>query len=178
VRIQDCYLVGYITKPHGLAGEVSVFLDVDIPSEYESIPSYLVLMDNSLVPFHVKQCYLSGNKTANILFDGFKNIEDTSLLIGKEIYLPLSSLKPLKGEKSFYFFEIIGFTLTNSMGETLGVVSDVLEFGSNIVLSVIDIKTKEEVLVPLADDLLNKVDHENKVLNMHVPDGLFPSSEN
>ena len=51
MRVEDCYQLGNIVKPHGLDGEIQAFLDVDMPETYQDLESVFVMINKKLVPF-------------------------------------------------------------------------------------------------------------------------------
>jgi 16S rRNA processing protein RimM len=162
-----------VRKAHGLKGEVSIFLDVDIPELYSDKESFLIRMPEGMVPFFVEAIHIQGSN-AIVKFAGIDGPDSPAIVIGKEVYLPLTELPPLTGPKSFYYFEIIGFSLTSPEGRNYGIIEDVQEYGGNIVLAVNpNEQSSEEVLVPMADPLLERVDREKREVVMHVPEGLF-----
>ncbi|MBK9448667.1 MAG: hypothetical protein IPN95_04500 [Bacteroidetes bacterium] len=51
MRVEDCFLLGRILKPHSLHGECKVYFDVDFIEDYEDLESVYVLQGNKLTPF-------------------------------------------------------------------------------------------------------------------------------
>jgi 16S rRNA processing protein RimM len=47
--INVCYKVGYILKPHGLKGEVTVSIDAEAPEDFESLEYLFVQKNNQLI---------------------------------------------------------------------------------------------------------------------------------
>ena len=47
----DCFRIGHIARIHGYKGELSIFLDVDHPDEFENMESVFVEYDKKLIPF-------------------------------------------------------------------------------------------------------------------------------
>ncbi len=168
MRVEDCYLLGNIIKPHGLQGEVQVFLDVDSPETYENLESVFVLVNNKLVPFFISSISIHSSKTI-IHFEDMDSREDAEAVSGKEIYLPLDFLPQLPNDQ-FYFHEIIGFDLIEN-DKVLGKVENVFNFSSqNLISTLIDDK---EVLIPIQDEIIEQVDKDQKVVRVSLPDGLL-----
>lgn len=163
-----CYLLGHISKLHGLNGELTAFLDVDFPEEYTELESVFVDINNKLVPFFVEYLEITPKKII-LKFEDSHSAEDAEKLIGKELYLPLASLPPLSG-KAFYFHEIIGFTVIDAGFGEIGPVTEVYP-GAQQDLIACDYQGKE-VLIPVSDELIEKVDRENQRLYMQLPNGL------
>ena len=164
-----CYLLGHITKLHGLSGEVTAFFDVDFPEDYENMESVFVDINNKLVPFFVESLEVTPKK--NILkFEDINTAEAAEELIGKELYLPLSALPPLSG-KAFYFHEIVGFLVIDKDFGEVGPVKEVYpNTGQDLIACT---HQGKEVLFPISDDLIDKVDREEKKLYVTLPEGLI-----
>ena len=171
MTIEDCYHLGKVTKPHGIKGEVILWLDVDYPEIYEELESVFLLVKNELVPFFLESIQIRGKKSI-AKFEDINSIEDTAKIINLEMYLPLDHLPELEDESSFYFHEIIGFQLQDeASGQIYGTVSHVYESAGQDLLA-FEINGRE-VLVPISDSIVTKVDRENKILKVNLPEGLI-----
>ncbi|WP_224996782.1 ribosome maturation factor RimM [Cesiribacter sp. SM1] len=168
MRKEDCYLLGTIQRPHGLKGEVAVFLDVDDPSVYTALESVFVDQDGQLIPFFIEALQIGSQK--NIFkFEEIDSYEDAAELTGYDLYLPLSTLPPLEGN-AFYYHEIIGFTLVDKESGQVGEIRQVVSGMQDLL--VVD-RQGIEILVPLHDELIDRVDREQRQLLMQLPEGLL-----
>ena len=86
------------------------------------------------------------------------------------MYLPLSSLPELSGNK-FYFHEVIGFTVMDLNFGEIGIVKQILEYPNQAVLQVL--YKEKEVLIPASNDVIKSVDRKNKEIQVEAPDGLI-----
>lgn len=170
MTVDDCYQLGYVIKPHGLRGEVQIFLDVDSPEEYETLESVFVLQGQQLVPFFIESIAVRSEK-AIVAFEEVETIEAAKALKGCSLYLPLNNLPEL-GADDFYYHELIGFSLKSHTGESIGEIKSVLEAGAQELLAVTHPGGKE-ILVPLTDHLINTLNKKEKELVMEIPDGLL-----
>jgi len=172
ISLDDCFELGKILKTHGLKGEVSIFLDVDYPEDYQEIEAILLNTEGKLTVFEVEQIRLLPNKpkTALLKLAGIDKIEETKAIIGETIYLPLSLLPEL-GEKQFYFHEIIGFKVIDKALGMLATIETVYSFTEGSLL-VMPYKGKE-VLIPINDETIVKVDREHKIIYVDLPKGLI-----
>ncbi len=171
MRVEDCYQLGYIVKPHGLQGEVNVFLDVDFPEDYQHLESVFVVLPDTgtLVPFFVEYLSISDNKVICKLED-IDTIEQAAPLAKAPLYLPLENL-PILEEGQFYYHEIIGFAVQDEKEGVLGIVENVYE-GNGQDLIVMQYKN-QEVLIPMTDDIVPKVDKQQKIVFTRLPEGLL-----
>ena len=167
--IDSCYQLGYVIKPHGLKGDVSIFIDADDPQAYRNLESVFIQQDNQLVPFFISKIKISGQKAILNLEDS-NNIETAQILKGSALFLPLTALPELN-EHQFYFHEIIGFVVHDESVGKIGPVTTVYDAGPQDLLA-IEHKGKE-VLVPINDETIKKVDKNKKQIFVNIPDGLL-----
>ena len=66
----DCFHFGYVAKLHGFKGEVSLFLDVTNPDDYEELDSIFIDIDNHLTPFFITAIKLTNKGFAAVRLDG------------------------------------------------------------------------------------------------------------
>jgi 16S rRNA processing protein RimM len=169
MKIEDCFQLGYIVKPHGIQGAFTVYLDTDNPEHYKGIKSVYVEHQHKLIPFFVEHLHISGNR-ANLKFGDIDGIEAASAYKGCSLYLPLTMLPPLD-DQQFYYHEIVGYAVQEASYGNLGVVSNVYEGHGNDLLA---IKYKgSEVLVPLRDEFILGIDKRAKLISLDLPDGLI-----
>lgn len=166
--IKDCFYLGKVTKPWGVKGQMVLFLDVDDPEEYLDLDSAFVEVKGQLVPhfFHIDS--LNGNK-AVVTFEELSPAEAQSLA-GRDLYLPLSVLPKLEGNK-FYFHEVTGFKVVDSEKGDIGVLEQVIDYPAQPLFQVM--KNGVEILIPVIDEVIDKVDREQKTLFITAPKGLI-----
>ena len=87
--IDECFELGYIIKPHGLNGAVSIYLDTDFPEEYIKLESVFVNVKQKLVPFFIESIQVNGHK-AIVNFEDINSLEQSEELKGCSIHLPES----------------------------------------------------------------------------------------
>lgn len=161
--------MGKVVSKYSFKGEVLVKLDTDEPERYENMESVFVSLGNNLVPFFIDGCRLHKSNLLRIDFEGVKDEPSADKLIGSELYLPLSMLPPLTGNK-FYFHEVIGFTLMDEVHGDIGVIESVNDSTSQDLFEVK--KGDKELLIPVSDHIIAKVDRENKTIHVRTPEGL------
>lgn len=171
MRPEDCFQVGYIRKTHGLQGAVELILDVDYPEEYSEMESFLIRFPEGMVPFFVKRMRLHGNR-AITEFKGADTESTREMLVGKEVWLPLSLLPALDSPQAFYYHELPGMEVEDvNTGQNRGVVVDVYEYGSNVLIEVKGPDGKLH-LFPIPEELLEGVDRAAKKIRLRIPEGL------
>ena len=167
----DCFHLGYVAKLHGFKGEVSLFLDVTNPDDYRGLDAVFIdLNDQQLTPFFVESLKLKHKGFAAVRFEGVEEEHIARKLLRKDVYLPAEILPKLSG-KNFYDHEVVGFTIVDSAFGEVGILQQVIDLKVNPLLQVIN--GEKEVLVPLIDGVVQKVDRLNKTLHITAPDGLI-----
>ena len=167
--IDSCYQLGYVIKPHGLKGDISIFIDADEPLAYRNLESVLIQQDNQLVPFFISKIKVSGQKAILSLEDS-NDIESAQLLKGSALYLPLSALPELEDDQ-FYFHEIIGFIVEDENLGEIGPVTTVYDAGPQDLLAIEHMG--KEVMLPINDETVKRVDKNKKQIFVNIPDGLL-----
>lgn len=170
MKKDDCYSLGKVTQPHGVKGEVKVWLDVDEPNYYAALDSVLLDIKGQLVPFFIEEITIRGKKSI-ARFEGMEAWEDTQSIIGCDMYLPLSQLPELD-EDQYYYHEIIGFDIIDNESKNIyGKVSSVIEgSGQDLITMMVGDK---EVLIPISDDIIVGVNKSNEQLFVDLPSGLI-----
>ncbi|MEC3964299.1 ribosome maturation factor RimM [Flagellimonas halotolerans] len=169
MRKEDCFYLGKVVSKYSFKGEVLVKLDTDEPDSYENMESVLVSLGNNLVPFFIDKCRLHKSNLLRIDFEEVKDEPTADKLIGSELYLPLTMLPPLTGNK-FYFHEVIGFTLMDEVYGDIGLVESINDSTSQDLFEVK--KGDKELLIPVSDEIIKKVDRKNKTIFVKTPEGL------
>ena len=169
MRKEDCFYLGKVVSKYSFKGEVLVKLDTDEPEIYENMESVFVSLGNNLVPFFIDRCRLHKSNLLRIDFEEVKDEPTADKLIGTELYLPLTLLPPLSGNK-FYFHEVIGFTMMDGIHGDIGVIKAINDSASQELFEVD--KNGKELLIPISDEIITKVDRETKTIHVNTPEGL------
>ena len=167
---EDCYLLGKITKTHGLKGELAIWLDVDYPEEYEELDSVLLEIKGELVPHFVEEIQIRPNKSI-IKFEDIDTIEAAGKLVNCDIYLPEDNLPELEDDDQFYYHEIIDYVVVDEVKGKLGKVLAVYTSDRQDLIAMQ--YEGKEVLIPIDDDIVKTVDREKKELYTNLPEGLL-----
>lgn len=167
MQITDCYYLGTITKAHGFKGELNVHLDTDEPGLYQNLESVFIEQNGLLVPFFLTKAKLHRGTHLRIILEDF---DDPESLIGRDLYLPLNTLPKLEGNK-FYYHEVIGFKVLNVDTE-IGKITHIRDTTAQDLFEINSLENKE-LLIPVIDAWITKVDRENSQIIMSLPEGLL-----
>ncbi|MBE0662591.1 MAG: 16S rRNA processing protein RimM [Bacteroidales bacterium] len=170
MEIEGHYYLGKILKPIGLDGHLLMFLDVDDASNYQNLDAIFASIGGNLIPFLIEEINLRPGKQAQVKFQDIDSIDQTDLLTGASVYLPIAALPGL-GENQFYYHEIIGFNVIDKNFGELGEIEKVLDYPLQALLQVMH--GDKEILIPVADEIISKVDKQQRVIHIDAPEGLI-----
>ncbi len=168
-EFNDYFYLGIVTKPHGYEGKVTIYFDTDEPQEYADLEMVHINIGGNLVPYFIESLSLLNNK-AVVSFMDVDNIGKAESLVKKEIYLPISMLPKLSGNK-FYYHEVTGMMVIDETFGELGPISAVLEYPNQAVIQVFH--KQKEVLIPISDEIIINLDREQNKMIIRAPEGLL-----
>lgn len=170
MTIKDCFYLGKIVKKYSFKGELLAKLDTDEPAIYENLDAIFIDLNSTLIPFFIEKSQLHKSDLLRLKFDDINNEEDAEALLKSDLYLPLELLPKLEGNK-FYFHEIINFKLIDEKFGLVGVVKGVNDTTAQALFEVD--RDGIEILIPLNDDFIKKIDRTNKSITVNTPKGLI-----
>jgi 16S rRNA processing protein RimM len=132
---EDFYYLGKISKPFGSKGQVVAFLDVDDPIQYKKMESVFLDLDGEWVPFLISSVEIQSGRKVLLHFEDVCNAQDAAAYSGREMYLPLDILPPLKGKK-FYYHEVKGFTVIDAVQGAIGNLKQVMDLPKQSLLQI------------------------------------------
>lgn len=164
---QDCYSIGYISKTHGLKGEVTaVFV---VPIDLDSVKSVFIEMKGSLVPYLIQSFSDRGDK-AFLKFEDVNTTEQAANLKSSALYLS-KTVRPSLKRGEFYNDEIVGFTVEDETEGVLGLLKQVIQSGPSRLLE-IDYNGKD-VLIPVNGPFIKSVNKSKKLIKVSLPEGFL-----
>lgn len=169
MTVDTCYKIGYILKPHGLKGEVTIALDADAPTDFSSVETVFVQIKERLLPYFIEGISRKGNR-AFLKLEDVNTPEQAQHISKSPLYLP-KSLRPKSGRGEFYDDEVIGFEVSDTALGGLGKIKEVVQAGPNKLLSV-DYDGRE-VLVPLNSPFIDSINKTRKKITVTLPDGFL-----
>lgn len=170
MRKEDCFFLGTVVAKYSFKGEVLIKLDTDDPEAYLSLQSFLLEDESHLIPYFTTKVQLHKSQLLRVSVEGVKSEKQADLMIEKSVYLPLDQLPKLDDDQ-FYFHEIIGFEVIDSLQGPIGTITGVNDASSQVLLEVEH--NDREILIPLVDELIQQLDKQQKQLYLSIPEGLL-----
>ena len=161
--------IGKIVNTHGLRGHVKVEPWCDGIETFEYLDSIFI----KGTEYNIE----SVKPHKNIFLLKLENIDDINVaegLKGAVITADREKLPPLP-EGTYYITDIIGLEVYEDE-KYIGKISDWIETGSNNVYIIKRPKGKD-VLIPAIDDVIKKIDIENKTMSVKLLEGLMEDDD-
>lgn len=168
MTIENSFYIGYISKTRGLKGELQLFFEFEDYNDLE-LDVIFVEINKKLVPYFVDKINLQKNSTAFINLEDIDHIDKTQDLIRKKVYLPNDKL-PERDPDDFRYSDLMGYLVIDEKHGELGEITHVQEMPQQFIATVDMDGT--ELLFPLTDQLMIRIDKEETVLEVQLPDGL------
>ena len=153
-------LIAKIQAHQGLNGWLKVYSYSETKQKFSEYKYFFIQKDNNTIRLDIED--ISIGKSIKVKFKNFNCREDSQDYIGEEIFINEDQLDVLEANQ-FYWKELIGLTAYLNNGKKIGIVSDIIETGSNDVLV---IKGEEEILVPyiFGESVMEVVVEEKKII--------------
>ena len=173
-REKSLVWVGRVVKTQGIKGQMRVS---------SGGGSYLTFSAGNVVYFEQKE----GSKRALTVESSrpykemtilalreVKRIEEAEELIGCSVYVDRADLKPLPPDE-FYWYQLQGLRVETEDGSLLGILEEILPTGGQDVFVVR--KDGQEILIPATEEVVLRVDVKEKIMVVHLLEGLLPEDD-
>ncbi|NMB42705.1 MAG: ribosome maturation factor RimM [Clostridiales bacterium] len=168
--MEDLLKVGTISSTHGIRGEVKVYPTTDDISRFDYLKDVILDTGKELLELEVEGVKYFKNQ-AILKFKGIDNINDIEKYKGKDLLVTRENAVEL-GENEYFIADLIDSLVITDEGSELGILTDVLKTGANDVY-VVETKEGKEILLPVIKECILDVNIEDKVIKVHLMDGLI-----
>lgn len=169
-------VVGHLTKPHGIQGEILVKPLTDHPEGTFAPGVVLFLADGSarnpdpaFPPLRVADA--RHRHTGVIVdFEGIDSRNEAEILRGRYLLRDISEVAPL-GEGEVFMHQLVGMEVVTVDGTSLGTVREVYELAPTELLEVRG--GAKEIMIPFQKEIVREVDPEARRITVDPPEGLL-----
>lgn len=155
--------VGLVLRAFGASGQVKVRALTDFPDRLLELKRVRVKRSGPMAGRpewrEVATVEEQGDGGFVLRLEGVASREQAAALLGSELEIEAGEVRPLPPDR-FYRFQVVGLTVKDEAGRTLGKVGDVLETGANDVFVVVpeDGGPRAEILIPALRDVVLALD--------------------
>ena len=166
----ECAVVGRVARTHGRSGQVIVNPETDFQHQRFTVGAvFFVRSEDRINRITVTSVRFHQGRPV-LGFEGIKTIDSAESYVGAELRVPLSELQPLPTDM-FYHHDLIGCAVRMPDGMVIGSVAAIQGTAEN---SRLVIRTAtEELLVPLAADICQRINVTGRTIEIAPPEGLL-----
>lgn len=174
MKVEDCFYFAKLGKAKGFKGEQHLIVDKETPFTPQNLDELWVLVGKKLVNYPLSKYRLNPKNNADIHVTGFTSDEDVERVKNMGVYLPKTMLPELD-EEDYYLHELVNVEIHDT---NLGFVGTINEVNSQTAQTLLYVTTdKTEVMVPLVDAFVVKLDKVDKKLYTDLPEGILDLNE-
>ena len=177
LRKEDFEHIGTLGRAHGTQGEVSAKLSVDLSGLWEGTDTspFLMLEEQGLlIPYRVLKRRTKGEDIDLITFSGITTKDEADALTGRPIWLDRDYLSGEEDVEDFFDLQhFVGFDLYDA--STQSCVGRAVEIDESTINTLLRVETTagEELILPISEELIERLDLQGHRLYLHIPAGLL-----
>jgi len=165
-------VVGRVGRPHGIRGELTVHVHTDDPDLRFAAGSVLATEPAARGPLTVASSRWHSGRLL-VTFVGHADRDSAEDLRGTLLVMDSAEVAPA-GPDEFHDHELVGLSVLTVAGEPVGVVTDVLHQGQDLlVISPPGAPGRDQILVPFVAAIVPEVDVQAGRLVIDPPPGLL-----
>ena len=158
-------VVGQVTAPFGIKGEVKVRPETDLPERFAQLREVrLEFPTGEERPARIRHARVVPQGVL-ITFDGCRDRPGAEALRGAWVKIKQSMALPLP-EGSYYLHQLVGLRVVTEDGRELGEITEVLKYPAN------DVYVTPQVMIPALQQVVRRIDLEEKLMVVSLPEGL------
>ena len=158
-------VIGKVVGTFGLKGEVKVYVTTDEPEYFETLKEFRVAGPEFGPRILKTESVRPGRGNQVIKFQGVNNIRDAEGLIGAQISMRESDLRPLH-EDEYLVEDIVGMEVVTTDGRSLGKISEIIHAPAN------DVYVTEQAMIPAVKEFVQKIDVDKKKMVVRYVEGM------
>ncbi len=167
--------VGYITKLHGLKGEMQATITDTVFDDVRKCPYLVCQLDGIFVPFYLVGYRFRSDTSILLTFEDIDSQEKAQPFCGQTLYFDRRCFTKQEAKEYDTAIEedlgYIGYDLFDVELGRIGQITGIDDQTANV-LFLVD-RDGEEIMIPAADDLVEEIDDDEKTILMHLPVGLI-----
>ena len=167
--MEEYFEIGQIVNTSGLKGVLKIKPFTDDIKKFSNLKTIYIKTKNGLKEFKIEQVRYVKNMVM-LKLAGIDTVEEAEKYRNLYIKILRDQEEELE-EGSYYVVDILGCKVNTDTNQELGKVVDVFQTGSNDVYVVKDEQGKQ-ILLPAIKQVIKNVDVKNKIIIVHLLEGL------
>lgn len=168
--MEDLLQVGAITSTHGVRGEVKVFPTTDDAKRFSKLKEVELETKEGTTTLHIKGVKYF-KQFVILKFAEYDSLNDVESIKGRKLFVTRKNAVKLQKDE-YFIADLIGLKVVDEEKQLEGTLTEVLQTGANDVYD-ITLADGRNLLLPAIADCVLHVDLENKVIKIHIMEGLL-----
>ncbi len=166
-------VVGRISRPHGVRGELAVDVRTDDPGSRLAAGAVLATEPASAGPLTIASTRWHSGRLL-VHFAGCHDRNEADTLRGVLLLVDSDDLEDPADPEEFRDHQLIGLTVLTTSGDEVGEVRDVLHYGQDLlVVAGSGKRSGTEIMIPFVAPIVPEVDVAGRQLRVDPPPGLL-----
>jgi len=162
-------LLGKIIKVNILNGAVTIKITTPFIDNINSMEFLFVEIDGRPVPFFIAESNFHGNDLLSLKLIDYDTANKIKEFKGCRVFL--TSGDTIESYSDNYD-NLTGFSVVDENEDKIGIVDSIIQNPKQWLLSISSIKGKE-ILLPIHDDLILRIDDTKRIIIVKIPEGLL-----
>jgi 16S rRNA processing protein RimM len=158
-------LIGEVTSPQGLRGEVRVYPHTDFPERFAGMTEVGLRRGDQPVQVVVIAAARVTGRRIVLKLAGVDSREQAEAVRGVHLVIPRSRAVEL-GADEYFLDQLLGLAVVTTAGESLGEITAVLKTGAN------DVYETPLALIPATKDVIREIDLDRRRMVVQAQPGL------
>ena len=165
----DYFKIGKLVAAFGVNGQLILQHELGKKTALKDLQAiFIEEKKKSFLPWFITAAKIKSENEEYLSLEGVMTREDELKLVQKEVWLTEADFKKFAAKSAPA--SLLGYTIIDD-GNELGTILEVIEQPHQIICR-IEVQSKE-VLIPLNEAFLEKVDHRKKQVLVTLPEGLL-----
>ncbi len=161
--------IGKLVAAHGVSGELILQHELGKKTSLKGLQAFFIEdRKGSFIPWFIKNARIKSETELYIQLEDIITREAAMKLVPRPVWLTEAEFKKYSSQSSP--IALLGYTILDN-GQALGEILEVIEQPQQLICR-LDIQGKE-VLIPLHEEFVEKIDHKKKQVLVQLPEGLL-----
>lgn len=167
---EDTVSLGSIIKIHALKGELLLATELNLDEILIKTEWVFFDYQGQLVPFLLEYLDFTGPSIALLKVEEINSIGQAKEWIGRDVLIPANAIKKIKSQHpSVHILD--GYQVMDEKLGVLGTIDSIIDVHNNPLIQIR--QNQKEILIPLSDSIIIKIDHKKRIMHIRAPEGLI-----
>lgn len=163
------FSIGHFAATFRLEGELILEHNLGKKTDFKGVQAVFIEEGkNRFLPYFIENGKSKTDTESCLKLDGVSTKEKAQLLCSKKVWLRDEDFRRLAGKTAP--ISLIGYTLLDKEN-SVGVIEEVIEQPHQILCRLVI--NEKEVLIPLNESTIQKINHPKKQVHTNLPEGLL-----